>query len=89
MASSHAADAKKSRHFSFNAEERFLPVYQFAGEDNTHLDSFAERFLAKCTLAQMISRYMVLVARLRRRSGIIPIASCWPATSPIIWPQLN
>jgi type I restriction enzyme, R subunit len=54
-----------SRHFSFNADERFLPLYQFAGEDNrkiTHLDEFAEKFLAKCTLGQMISRYMVLVA---------------------------
>ena len=54
-----------NRHFSFNADERFLPLYQFAGEDNkkiTHLDSFAEKFLAKCTLGQMISRYMVLVA---------------------------
>lgn len=54
-----------SRHFSFNADERFLPVYQFASEDNkkiTQLDSFAEKFLAKCTLGQMISRYMVLVA---------------------------
>jgi len=52
-------------HFSFNADERFLPVYQFAGEDNkkiTHLDSFAEAFLPKCTLGQMISRYMVLIA---------------------------
>ncbi|UNK50550.1 type I restriction endonuclease subunit R [Lysobacter sp. S4-A87] len=54
-----------ARHFSFNAEERFLPVYQFASEDNkkiTHLDGFADKFLAKCTLGQMISRYMVLVA---------------------------
>jgi type I restriction enzyme R subunit len=54
-----------SRHFSFNADERFLPLYQFANEDNTkitHLDSFAETFLVKCTLGQMISRYMVLVA---------------------------
>ncbi|HSS18847.1 MAG TPA: type I restriction endonuclease subunit R [Pyrinomonadaceae bacterium] len=54
-----------SRHFSFNADERFLPVYQFASEDNkkiTHLDSFAETFLAKCTLGHMISRYMVLVS---------------------------
>jgi type I restriction enzyme R subunit len=54
-----------SRHFSFNADERFLPVYQFAAEDNkkiTHLDSFAEAFLPKCTLGQMISRYMVLIA---------------------------
>ncbi len=54
-----------NRHFSFNADERFLPFYQFAGEDNkkiTHLDSFADKFLAKCTLGEMISRYMVLVA---------------------------
>ena len=54
-----------NRHFSFNADERFLPLYQFAGEDNkkiTHLDSFADKFLVKCTLGQMISRYMVLVA---------------------------
>jgi type I restriction enzyme, R subunit len=54
-----------NRHFSFNADERFLPLYQFADEHNkkiTHLDSFAEKFLAKCTLGQMISRYMVLVA---------------------------
>ncbi|WP_137936500.1 type I restriction endonuclease subunit R [Chitinivorax sp. B] len=54
-----------ARHFSFNADERFLPVYQFASEDNkkiTQLDGFAETFLAKCTLGQMVSRYMVLVA---------------------------
>lgn len=54
-----------SRHFSFDADERFLPLYQFAAEDNkkiTQLDNFAEKFLAKCTLGQMISRYMVLVA---------------------------
>ncbi|MBY0498037.1 MAG: DEAD/DEAH box helicase family protein [Gallionellaceae bacterium] len=58
-----------SRHFSFNADERFLPLYQFAGEDNskiTHLDSFADAFLAKCTLGEMISRYMVLVANERK-----------------------
>jgi type I restriction enzyme, R subunit len=54
-----------ARHFAFNADERFLPVYQFAAEDNkkiTHLDTFAETFLAKCSLGQMISRYMVLIA---------------------------
>ena len=54
-----------ARHFAFNAEERFLPIYQFASEDNkkiTHLDDFAEKFLAKCTLGEMISRYMVLIA---------------------------
>lgn len=54
-----------ARHFAFNAEERFLPIYQFADEANkkiTHLDHFAETFLPKCTLGQAISRYMVLVA---------------------------
>ncbi|MDF3905987.1 type I restriction endonuclease subunit R [Paracoccus sp. AS002] len=53
------------RHFAFNAEERFLPVYEFADADNkkiVHLDSFADTFLIKCTLGQTISRYMVLVA---------------------------
>lgn len=51
-------------HFAFNADERFLPIYQLADETNkkiTHLHDFAEIFLAKCTLGQMISRYMVLV----------------------------
>ncbi|TSC34617.1 type I restriction endonuclease subunit R, partial [Pseudomonas sp. ST1] len=54
-----------ARHFSFNADERFLPVYQFASDNNkkiTQLDHFAEKFLAKCILGQMVSRYMVLVA---------------------------
>jgi type I restriction enzyme R subunit len=54
-----------ARHFAFNADERFLPIYQFADEANhkiTQLDEFAEKFLVKCTLGQTISRYMVLVA---------------------------
>ena len=54
-----------ARHFAFNAEERFLPIYQFADEANKkiiHLDSFADTFLVKCTLGQTISRYMVLIA---------------------------
>lgn len=54
-----------ARHFAFNADERFLPVYEFAGEDNrkiTHLDEFASRFLQKCDLGRTISRYMVLLA---------------------------
>ncbi len=58
-----------ARHFNFHAEERFLPVYEFATEDNkkvTHLDDFASLFLPKCTLGQMISRYMVLVASEQR-----------------------
>ena len=55
----------KACHFTFNAEERFLPIYQFADEANkkiTHLDDFAATFLVKCTLGQTISRYMVLIA---------------------------
>ncbi len=54
-----------TRHFAFNADERFLPIYEFADEDNTkitHLDPFAERFLKKCDLGRTISRYMVLLA---------------------------
>lgn len=54
-----------TRHFNFNAEERFLPIYEFADENNrkiTHLNDFAHRFLEKCTLGQTISRYMVLIA---------------------------
>ena len=54
-----------NQHFSFNADEQFLPVYELAGEDNKkvhHLHEFADLFLAKCTLGQMISQYMVLVA---------------------------
>ena len=53
------------RHFAFDADERFLPLYQFADPDNakiTHLDDFSQVFLTKCTLGKMISRYMVLVA---------------------------
>jgi len=53
------------RHFAFDADENFLPIYQHAAEDNakiTHIDDFAESFLPKCTLATTISRYMVLVA---------------------------
>ena len=53
------------RHFNFDAEERFLPFYQLADSANkkiSHLMPFADRFLAKCTLGELISRYMVLVA---------------------------
>ena len=51
--------------FSFDADERYLPLYQYADGSNrkiTCLDSFADAFLAKCALGEMISRYMVLVA---------------------------
>src|ERR1043165_1455762 len=53
-----------TRHFAFNADERFLPIYEFADEANkkiTHLDDFAESFLKKCDLGKTISRYMVLI----------------------------
>ncbi len=54
-----------ARHFAFNADERFLPVYEYADEANrkiTHLDAFADAFLKKCDLGRTISRYMVLIA---------------------------
>ncbi|HRG21844.1 MAG TPA: type I restriction endonuclease subunit R [Saprospiraceae bacterium] len=54
----------KNQHFSFNADEQFLPIYQLADESNkkiTHLEPFTEKFLSKCTLGSMISKYMVLV----------------------------
>ncbi len=54
----------KNQHFQFNADEQFLPVYQLADEENkkiTHLDSFSDKFLTKCTLGELISKYMVLV----------------------------
>ncbi len=54
----------KKQHFQFNADEQFLPVYQLANRENkpiTHLSDFTEKFLAKCTIGEMISKYMVLV----------------------------
>jgi type I restriction enzyme R subunit len=54
-----------ARHFAFNADERFLPIYEHAAPDNTKIrgiEAFADAFLTKCTLAQTISRYMVMVA---------------------------
>lgn len=53
-----------NQHFQFNADEQFLPVYQLASADNKkimHLHDFTQKFLTKCNLGQMISRYMVLV----------------------------
>ncbi len=54
----------KKQHFQFNADEQFLPIYHLADEQNNkikHLEDFTERFLKKCTLGEMISKYMVLV----------------------------
>lgn len=53
-----------TKHFNFNADERFLPLYQHADENNnkiTHLNEFTNTFLPKCVLGEMISRYMVLI----------------------------
>jgi len=57
------------RHFAFDADENFLPIYQYADKKNikiTHLYDFAESFLPKCTLGTTISHYMVLVASERK-----------------------
>ncbi len=54
----------KIQHFQFNADEQFLPIYRLADEKNnkiTHLEPFTKKFLSKCTLGEMISKYMVLV----------------------------
>nr|WP_315216036.1 type I restriction endonuclease subunit R [uncultured Flavobacterium sp.] len=54
----------KNQHFSFNADEQFLPIYELADENNkkiNYLEEFADKFLKKCTLGEMISKYMVLV----------------------------
>ena len=54
----------KNQHFAFNADEQFLPVYELADETNkkiNYLEDFTDKFLKKCTLGEMISKYMVLV----------------------------
>lgn len=54
----------KNQHFQFNADEQFLPVYEYADVNNekiNRLSEFSEKFLKKCTLAETISKYMVLV----------------------------
>jgi type I restriction enzyme, R subunit len=54
----------KKQHFQFNAEEQFLPIYNLTDDKNeriSHLETFTEKFLKKCTLGEMISKYMVLV----------------------------
>ena len=58
-----------ARHFAFNADERFLPIYEFADNGNrkiTQLDEFSEHFLKKCDLGRTLSRYMVLLAGERK-----------------------
>lgn len=54
----------RKEHFCFNADERFLPLYEHADDKNkkiSNLYDFSTVFLPKCTLGQLISRYMVLV----------------------------
>ncbi len=58
-----------NEHFNFNADEKYLPVYRWADENNskiTELSAFSDEFLQKCRLGEMISRYMVLVASERK-----------------------
>jgi len=53
-----------NKHFNFNSEERFLPIYQYADKQNnkiSYLDDFTKSFLSKCKLGETISSYMVLV----------------------------
>ncbi len=67
--STHYFANNLQEHFSFNADERYLPIYQFAAENNkkiNDLNKFADSFLAKCTLGEMISRYMVLLETEKR-----------------------
>lgn len=54
----------RNEHFTFNADEQFLPVYEFSDIQNrkiSGLKDFIQFFLPKCTLGEMISKYMVLV----------------------------
>jgi type I site-specific restriction-modification system R (restriction) subunit len=56
-----------TRHFSFNSEERFLPVYEFADVDNrkvVHLDSFAETFLENVSMVERRRAYVYFFGRL-------------------------
>lgn len=58
-----------AKEFLFDTKEQYLPIYHLADESNRkimHLHSFADRMLAKCTLGELISRYMVLVASERK-----------------------
>lgn len=53
-----------NKHFAFNADEQFLPIYQLSDVHNkkiTNLECFTETFLPKCTLGELISKYIVLV----------------------------
>ena len=54
----------RKEHFAFNADERFLPIYEAADQNNnkiTNLYEFTHHFLPKCILGELISRYMVLM----------------------------
>lgn len=62
--STHYFANNKQEHFTFNADENYLPIYQFADEENNkirHLHEFSEQFFSKCTLGELISKYIVLV----------------------------
>ena len=51
-------------HFNFAANEKFLAIYQHADQDNRKINNlfdFADKFLPKCSLAEMIGRYITLI----------------------------
>ncbi len=53
-----------NEHFTFNADENFLPTCTYTDRTNrkiTNLNEFCETFLKKCVLSETIGRYMVLL----------------------------
>ena len=67
--STHYFANNRDEHFNFDADERYLPIYQWADRSNVkirELNKFADAFLAKCTLAETIGRYMVLLETEKR-----------------------
>lgn len=61
--------------FKFDEDERFLPVCTYAYKNNKKIDGlheFADEFLGKCSLAEMISKYIVLVETEKRILAMRP-----------------
>lgn len=57
------------KEFQFDAKEQYLPVYRHATEENQAvrgLRDFTLEVLPKCTLGELISRYMVLIQSERK-----------------------
>ncbi|MFC1644523.1 type I restriction endonuclease subunit R [Patescibacteria group bacterium] len=57
-----------TKYFSNNPKQSFEQTFYWTDEDNkkiTQLSEFAEAFLAKCTVSEMIAEYIVLAESLR------------------------